>query len=152
MRLLSIQMSRNLQFISDPDQRLQLEQFKTRFLNIYFLVNFQHGWISVFYVHILYVALFYSWTVQCPNLSKTSLKRSFSVFENDRFGLVFAKTVSTSSALDCRQLLHKWQKKLAWLFGKGGSVYIREVVGAAKCLHIQYKTWQVSFYSVTAVS
>jgi hypothetical protein len=32
-----------------------------------------------------------------PVLPKTSLKRSFSVIQNDRFGLVFAKTVSVIS-------------------------------------------------------
>jgi hypothetical protein len=39
---------------------------------------------------------------------KTSSKRSFSVIENERFGLVFAKTGSINSGTDIIQLF-RWQ-------------------------------------------
>ncbi len=35
-----------------------------------------------------------------PVFMKTGLKRSFSMTENERFGLVFAKTVSINSGTD----------------------------------------------------
>jgi hypothetical protein len=39
-----------------------------------------------------------------PVFAKTSPKRSFSVIENERFGLVFAKTESRNSGTGCSRI------------------------------------------------
>jgi hypothetical protein len=63
--------------------------------------SFQHRWL--FQIHI----------VQCPNLdpvlAKSSPKRSFSVIQNERFGLIFAKTGSIISGTGQEDELVKFQ-------------------------------------------
>jgi hypothetical protein len=61
-------------------------------------------------------------TQQCPNLQtrvfvKTSPKRSYSVIENERFGLVFVKTVSVISGTGQTRIGIR-RTGQAWLVGR----------------------------------